>query len=330
MIKHRKITLSCIIPSTISNKSFRNLTKSIISLKRQAKVFSTNILIVTNTDFKPGIRNDKPIHRNILRLPGTLGYSELNNIAIDYCIRNYSSDYILLLNDDAFLSSDFFSVLKKQIDTSTFDILSPLIMTPNGELIDSFGIEYFRSGYAKNSNLIGVRTTMATGACMIIKTSFLIKMKLKFGYVFNPLLYFYLEDVDFSLRALMIDARISKCKYLKAYHYGSATTGKKSFFTMYQTYRNVLWILIMDWPLIQLLRHSPSIIIVQMWMMLCSVAVFGPQLHAKLIVNTFLYLPKLLRYRNETLSSYPNKALFANVISRVSFRTYNNIIIRLP
>lgn len=254
----------------------------------------------------------------------------MNNIAIDYCIEKYSSDYILLLNDDAFLSSNFFSVLKQQIDTSTFDILSPLIMTPNGELIDSFGIEYFKSGYAKNSNLIWVRTTMATGACMIIKSSFLIKMKSQYGYLFNPLLYFYLEDVDFSLRALMIDARISKYKYLRAYHYGSATTGKKSFFTMYQTYRNVLWILIMDWPLIQLFRHSPSIIIVQMWMMLCSLVVFGPQLHMKLLVDTFLHLPKLLGYRNENLSSYLNKELFANVISKESFRTYNNISIRLP
>ncbi len=76
----------------------------------------------------------------------------------------------------------------------------------------------------------------------------------------------YLEDVDWSMRALLAGFQ---CRYQPralAYHMGSATLGSgPSEFNLFHMWRNGLWILAKDIPASLLLRHLPQLLIGQLW-----------------------------------------------------------------
>jgi GT2 family glycosyltransferase len=76
----------------------------------------------------------------------------------------------------------------------------------------------------------------------------------------------YLEDVDWSMRALLTGLQ---CRYQPravAYHMGSATLGAgPSEFNLFHMWRNGLWILAKDVPASLLLRHLPQLLVGQLW-----------------------------------------------------------------
>jgi GT2 family glycosyltransferase len=76
----------------------------------------------------------------------------------------------------------------------------------------------------------------------------------------------YLEDVDWSMRALLAGY---ECRYQPAavaYHMGSATLGKgPSDFNLYHVWRNGLWIIVKDLPLGVMIRKAPQLLLGQVW-----------------------------------------------------------------
>jgi GT2 family glycosyltransferase len=76
----------------------------------------------------------------------------------------------------------------------------------------------------------------------------------------------YLEDVDWSMRALLAGFQCRYQPQAVAYHMGSATLGSgPSEFNLFHMWRNGLWILAKDVPASLLLRHLPQLLIGQLW-----------------------------------------------------------------
>ena len=76
----------------------------------------------------------------------------------------------------------------------------------------------------------------------------------------------YLEDVDWSMRALLAGFQCRYQPQAVAYHMGSATLGSgPSEFNLFHMWRNGVWILVKDVPASLLLRHSPQLVIGQLW-----------------------------------------------------------------
>jgi GT2 family glycosyltransferase len=75
----------------------------------------------------------------------------------------------------------------------------------------------------------------------------------------------YYEDVDWSFRAQLAGFT---CRYVPsaiAYHVGSATVGKgESDFTRYHTWRNGIWLVVKDYPLVFLLLQLPRLVAYQL------------------------------------------------------------------
>ena len=76
----------------------------------------------------------------------------------------------------------------------------------------------------------------------------------------------YLEDVDWSIRAILAGFT---CRYQPravAYHMGSATLGVgPSEFNLYHLWRNGIWVLVKNMPTSLILRHLPELIVGQLW-----------------------------------------------------------------
>ena len=317
-----RMNISVIIPSRFDEKSRNFLEKCINSLKKsKANNLRIKICIVTSD-------NSTQKHfksAQIIQARSNSGFSDMNNEAIEFALDTLHPDYILLINNDAWVNQDFFTQFQKILDEEEqADVVVPLVYESDGKSIDSFGVEYFRSGYAKNSREIELNTTLTSASCVIINSDFLKKMKITYGFYFNPLLFFYLEDVEFCIRAFMLGANYVKSKSLIAYHYGSTTSGKKSYFVIYQTYRNVIWVIMMTWTKKEILLNIMNILIVQVWLITYSLLHYGPILYLNILKETIVNFKNLLDYRRKIINNYSKNVMFASLFSEYAFRTFKN------
>ncbi len=333
------LKITAIVPTT-GKQNLHVLRKSVLSLVRAAqKKIQLNIIINTEYPIKTHPGFSRYISHIQKAIPHS-GYALRHNQAIEFALQNYTSDYLLLINDDAWVVPNFFTELikmKKKADKNRLgsktlmgqlDLIAPKIISGNGPVLDSFGVEYFKSGYAKNNISSQTPTQLASAACLLIHVNLLKKLKRKFGFYFNEILEWYIEDVELSIRARSIGATIAKNKNMMAHHIGNFTSGKKSFFCIFQTYRNLIWVIWMTWPTKVILRNLPNILLFQVLAIVYSLIHYGPQLYLKIVYQTVLHFLELLRQRQKIISAYPKSFDFSTLLSPVAFRAYHGKVIK--
>ena len=321
MKSNRKVLdITCIIPSTCSAEILPYLQKCINSLIHTAEEeVRIKILVVSsNPQGREKLLSQKI--DNFYLVDKSLGFAEMNNVAIEESLGFYNADYYLLVNDDVWVEKDFFSVLYEFFQKNKADIVCPLICRQDGS-IDSYGIEYFTSGFSQNANHEQIETTLAAAACVIIKSKLLKKIRDKYGFYFNPLLHSYYEDTDFSLRARAVGAYIVKNVNLKVHHIGSFSYGENSPQVMYYTFRNLLWVIFLTWPGYYILKNLWRIFLVQLWFVYCSIRDGCWWIYPKIFADTLYHGVLLNQYRSRTIPVYNESFNFSDVFSPFWFRT---------
>ncbi len=328
------LNVTVIIPSTLKIAQRPFLRQAVESIEKQGKRSSWKIRICVVSTAQPSValRNEFP-QIQFIQAPKTSGFADLNNTAVSFLLpkaNRTQSGWLLLLNDDAWIAANFLEQLAEAERDAARSKQRPAVYAPliveaaDPEQIDVFGVEYFRSGYAKNCRDRKIPTTLATAGCMLLRWEFVKKLIERYGYFFNPIYYYYLEDVDLSLRIRMSGGEIRKTEKLIAYHHGSVSSGgRRNAFALYQTYRNILWVLICCWPGRQLLRNALNILLVQAWVLIYGSWSCGVLTYPKIWWETVRQLPRLLEYRKKTLSRYGN-VQFDSLLSPFNFRTYHN------
>lgn len=323
-----QIRLAVIIPSTLKQSQLPLLNQSIASLHNQDSGPRVKIFLVSHKAPSTALKKQFSEVKHVQCTAGC-GFGEMNNIVLEKAYQDKSIDWVLLLNDDAYLQDDFFAQLSKTLSkpSKDTDLLAPLVLSARDtQRIDNYGVEYFRSGYAKNNHQLNVKTTLASAGCLLVRRTFLEKMKQEYGFFFNPLYYYYLEDVDFVIRAAMIGGRVIRGKQLVAYHYGSSSSGGyKNEFSLFHTYRNTIWVMLCCWPMRSILRNIPNILLVQAWVFLVCSVKHGLHVYLKIWVQTVRNWPLLMKYRKQTCAAYTGFSAhhrLHSLLSRYSFRTY--------
>lgn len=259
-------------------------------------------------------------------------YTDRNNFALDQTIHE-KSDYYLFINDDAWVDKHFLEeMIKTAKAQQTPEFIVPLIYAADPDRqneLDSFGVEYFRSGYPKNAVSLSYTTTLGSFSCIIVSSSFLRKLKQTYGFYFVSILGWYLEDVELSIRARAIGARFVKNQKIIAYHYGSYTWKKRSYFVVFQTYRNILWLIILTWPLKIIVKHLLSILVVQLFILKNSLQYYGIRMYPQILYETIINFKLLLSLRKSILSAYSRTFDFESIFSSLTFRTRNNTQLKL-
>ncbi len=147
-----------------------------------------------------------------------MGFSKSNNIGIKKALKEYSPDYVLLLNDDTEVTQK--NWLKKMVEIGERDrktgILGCKIIYPDGSLQNIGGkiikwkidkISKFKAG-----EILEVDHVM--GAFMLIKKEVIKKIGL-LDEGFSPYL---LEDTDYCLRAKEKNFDIKSVSYIEIIH----------------------------------------------------------------------------------------------------------------
>lgn len=209
------------------------------------------IIFVDNHSGGDDVEVVEKIHKDFLRVTirtdKNLGFSGGNNIGIEYALNN-SAEYIMLLNNDTIVESNFLSELIKDIDNDeNVGIFTPLINYNSkrdtvwcaGGFISKIRASGFPYGINKNED--GFKTdrfcTFASGCCMLIKREVFEKVGL-----LDENYFLYLEDTDFCARTVKAGYKIKFVGSSKIFHKVFSTTGKvNSLMPLYYSVRNRLF-----------------------------------------------------------------------------------------
>lgn len=183
---------------------------------------------------------------NLHKSPDNLGFGRANNLAFDLSSKNNGhSDYILVLNPDAFLSSDSLSrSLQIMNERPELGILLPRFLSENGEDLylakryPSIWVLFLR-GFAPNfikrifqssidsydlkdlsSDQSHLQTVVGSGACFLMRASIWQKLK-----GFDPRFFLYFEDFDLTYRARQI-TQVAYEPSVEVIHLGGHTAKK--------------------------------------------------------------------------------------------------------
>jgi len=311
------MTITCIISCAGNPKNIPILHTCIQSLQHAKKSQTKLIIVVTTNNTKHHITKDASIDLLVVS-PKDAGFVGINNKAVQKTLHK-KSDYYLIINDDAWVKSDFFSQLEIEAQKGG-DILVPYIYESDKKNTDSFGVEYFRTGYSKNAFSSNITTSLASMSCLLIRTNFLKKMISAYGFFLNPLLKWYLDDVEFSIRALARGAMFLKCRNIIAYHQRTFTWGRKSYFVMYQSFRNLLWVIALTWPTSIIKKNIIRIICWQIVTAFYCLIKYSPFMYPSVLSDTIHNWRTLMKKRTSILSKYTNIDSLATMFSPLEVR----------
>lgn len=225
-------------------------------LKKQTfKDFEVIVVDNNSTDNSVDEIENRYPEIKIIEMNNNSGFSS----AVNRGIKDSTSEFIFLLNNDAFINSDFLEILYNKIvnDPLCFSCCGKMIQYYDKSKIDDAGDFYtilgwaFQRGNGDQSNLYNFDSQVfscCAGASIYRRSVFN-----RIGY-FDENFYAYLEDVDIGYRAKQHGYKNYYCHNAVCYHMGSATSGGKySDFKVKLSSRNNIYLIFKNMPYWQII-----------------------------------------------------------------------------
>jgi len=236
----------------------------------------------------------------LIQLPENIGFSAGNNLGVEHS----RGKYIITLNADAFPEKDWLENINKAIEKYPDCFFSSkLIMANDPVKIDGAGDVYHFTGqvwrkyHNQKQSSLQLREEEVFSACgaaaIYPKDAFL-----NVGG-FDPDFFSYVEDVDLGFRLRLAGY---KCIFLPdavVHHVGSASTGKRSDFSVYYGQRNLVWTFVKNMPCILIWILLPFHIILNFLTIVLSFFRKQGIITTKAKIDALSDLPDLIRKRRQ-------------------------------
>lgn len=206
----------------------RWLKKCMDSLESQSfKNFEIILVDNNSTDNSVGfIKKNYPLV-NLIQSKRNLGFAGGNNLGI----KTARGEYILLLNNDTWVETNFLKNILTFYKRNKYDVISPIAMDYDSNFkkkyfskIDPFGHSVFKyEEFGKNFYL--------TGVCLFFPK----KLYLETGG-FDDDFFMYCEDVDWFWRLNLLGKKFSYCPNIFLHHFQAGSTSQKRI-----KYKVFLW-----------------------------------------------------------------------------------------
>ncbi|HUD10552.1 MAG TPA: glycosyltransferase family 2 protein [Candidatus Saccharimonadales bacterium] len=193
------------------------------------------------------------------------GFAKGNNIGIDRALEDGGVAYVVLLNTDARLDSNWTSCLTAAaqlrpltatMQSVTLDYYDPGIIDSSHIYISKFGQGTqgsWRQPIAYGNDVAPQKVFGCNAAAMLITRKFIEAQP--FRDLFDETMFMYLEDVDLAARATVMGWDNFVVPGTRAHHMGSVSSSKKDpSFSIYMSFRNNTGLLIKNLPLMLLLK----------------------------------------------------------------------------
>lgn len=189
------------------------------------------------------------LQMRVERLGSNHGFARANNLGVQLA----RGQWIALLNTDAYPEPGWLEHLLRAAEQAPQKdfFASRQIQFQNPTLLDGDGDAYHISGLAwrKNYNL---RVDSVQPPRVVFSACGAAALYSRAAYLaaggFDEDYFSYFEDVDLGFRLRL---RGGDCHYVPGavvQHVGSASTGKRSDFSVYHGFRNMMWTFIKDMP----------------------------------------------------------------------------------
>lgn len=196
------------------------------------------IIVIDNasTDNTTSVLNQYSDNINFYELKKNIGFGQANNIGLKEAEKN-NADFVLLLNQDAFISDNMIECLIDKFEAyPEYGILSPVHFQYDGENLDLAFTGYCPRDFLNDLFFKKVRdvykTEMVNAAIWLIKGEVVKRLG-----GFDKLFFHGGEDNDFARRLQYNNLSIGIVPKAHAYH-SHETFGKKENFTFTDKCRN--------------------------------------------------------------------------------------------
>jgi GT2 family glycosyltransferase len=236
---------------------------------------SFEVLVVDNgsSDGSPDHVRERWPEARVLEIPENVGVAAALNRGIEAT----RGEFIALLNNDVELEPEWLSTLAAALreHPEAAAMSGKLLQYRARDLIDAAGDGIMWSGAVFNrghdepddgrySDPEEVFSFCA-GAALFRRDAF----KMVGGY--DEDFFAYLEDTDWAFRAQLAGFRFRYEPRAVAYHVGSATTDRERPRYVWYQRRNVVWLILKNYPAGRLLRHLPEVIAYQALLLAAAV-----------------------------------------------------------
>lgn len=250
----------------------QNLIEECINSIKNQTHKNIRIIFVDNnsSDRSAHLLKDKFPDVELIEMQENTGFAKGNNIGIKKALEDTEVSYVALLNTDATLAPDW-------VET----ILQKSIRKPRGAAFQTITLDYYDHSVIDSTHIYVAHNGQATqgswrrpllegqdiapqkifgcnAAAVMYSRKFIEEQP--FDDFFDETLFMYLEDVDIAARATVTGWDNYVVPGSRAYHMGSASSGKNPGFSLYMTFRNNSAILIKNFPTIILIRMLPKLI----------------------------------------------------------------------
>ncbi len=186
-----------------------------------------------------------------LKNPVNDGFAGGVNIGIRHAIEN-DYEYIALLNNDAIITEDWLKILLKTSQTVGSAATTGLLLSGDGEKIESTGDSYSAWGLPfprqRDEPIKDADDSMFVFGGTAGATLYTTDLFRDIG-LFDETFFAYFEDTDISFRAQLAGHKAYYEKSAIAYHDHGTTSSKMPGFTVQQTFKNLPLFFWKDIPL---------------------------------------------------------------------------------
>ena len=304
MEKSESVLQVSVLVITWNNFSF--LERSINCLRLQS-FNKFEILIVDNgskDDFLDELPEKYPsLDLKTHKLQTNHGFAAANNIGA----RLANGKYLVLLNADAFPEPDWLERLLEAAEKyPNASLSSRQIQVDRPDLLDGEGDVYHVSGlgWRKNYNLPLYPLTepqeifSACGAAALYPRQAFLD-----AGGFDEDYFSYHEDVDLGFRLRLRGLKCMLIPQAVVHHVGSASTGKRSDFSVYYGHRNLVWTYFKDMPALLLWLFLPLHVLVGVFFLFYFTLRGQGNVIWRAKIDALRGLPRIMKKRREVQRS---------------------------
>jgi GT2 family glycosyltransferase len=242
-----------------------HIERALTSLAKQT-LAPTRVIVVDNasTDGSPGEITKRFPSVELIRLERNVGFAAANNVGVraaDDC------EWVALVNPDAFPLSDWLAGLARAIERHPEYAFfgSRLVSADAPSLLDGTGDVYHVSGLAWRRDH-GRPATVAPRAGEIFSPCAAAALYRRDAFLdvggFDESYFCYFEDSDLAFRLRLAGHRCLYVPDAVVHHVGSVTAGRFSDFTVYHSFRNLVWTYAKNMPTPLLWLYLPQHVLV--------------------------------------------------------------------
>ena len=246
------------------------LKECLDAIKIQTYKNSTTILVDNGSaDGSVKFTRDYMPEAIVIEVGRNLGFATGNNIGIKKALEDPEVGYVALLNSDARLAPDWLEKLVEfaEMKPKAACLQGTTLDYYNHEVVDSTHIFIARNGQGTQGSWrniyeteCGPKKIFGVNAAACVVTRRFIEAQPFPDQLFDEAMFMYLEDVDLATRSLVMGWDNYLVPGSRAYHMGSASSGKNPGFSLYMTFRNNSALLVKNLRLRMLIRMLPKLI----------------------------------------------------------------------